>query len=66
MGGRGRPAPTYIVDIQDLMAQRNIRAEVHRYQSLMFNETLDYVRWLAKKPLLRNSVLCQTCQNLCP
>jgi hypothetical protein len=30
MGGRGRPAPTYIVDIQDLMAQRNIRAEVRK------------------------------------
>jgi hypothetical protein len=59
MGGRGRPAPTHIVDIQDLMAQRSIRAEVHRYQSLMFNETLDCIRWLAKRRLLRNSVLCQ-------
>jgi hypothetical protein len=51
-----------IVNIQDLMAQLNIRAEVHRYQSLMFNETLDCIRWLAKRRLLRNSVLCQTCQ----
>jgi hypothetical protein len=30
MDGGGRPAPTYIVDIQDLMAQRNIRAEVRK------------------------------------
>jgi hypothetical protein len=44
MGGRGRPAPTCIVNIQELMAQGNIRAEVHRYQSLMFNENVPWWR----------------------
>jgi hypothetical protein len=46
MDGRGRPAPTCIVNIQELMAQGNIRAEVHRYQSLMFNENVSWRRLL--------------------
>jgi hypothetical protein len=29
---------------------------------ILFNETLDCIRWLAKRRLLRNSVLRQTCQ----
>jgi hypothetical protein len=52
MEGRGRPAPTCIVKIQELMAQGNIRAEVHRY--LMFNEN---VSW--RRLLIGQQKLCQ-------
>jgi hypothetical protein len=54
MDGRGRSAPTCIGNIQELMAQGNIRVEVHRYRSLMFNEN---VSW--RRLLIGQQKLCQ-------
>jgi hypothetical protein len=46
----GRPAPTSIINIQELMARDNGRNIYYYYYLLL--------RWLAKRRLLHHSVLC--------
>ncbi|CAH1106948.1 unnamed protein product [Psylliodes chrysocephalus] len=63
MGGRGVPAPISIVELDDILTPNQIRDEQIKLVTLGVPENLDAIKWLAKRRLLRNTTVCQVCQE---
>lgn len=60
MAGRGVPAPTCIVDPNELLNLQQIREEVVTFYTFVF-EGVECIRWLARRGLLCNSLDCEDC-----
>ncbi|EFA07042.2 hypothetical protein TcasGA2_TC010016 [Tribolium castaneum] len=63
MGGRGVPANTFIVNVDEILTDDGIRNEFFNYKRLSFKSITDSIRWCARHRLIHNSLRCAPCEE---